>query len=305
MKRILFRMRIVALVLLVALCLPLFACGETADVTFGTLGDKTARAPFDGQRVELLGYFVTNTPSGGDFVYITSRPYERTSLTSDKTAVIPVYPKKMSSVTFTTKAVRVVGRLELAASEPFVTEVGYAFSLRIVDATVETVTAAEMPSEQALWQQIAASGFINNMMDAFNYVHFACAWNTYSGKNSDGSQFYLSPSQAESFIKDVGKQYYYGYSYGYFDRLIETAQDFDDEETDKLASLLAELRMLAADGLASLDGGNYTQGNVEAEDILNGFVGYKYTVNNAEELIDTYEALYERFTEWFGAWELP
>jgi len=305
MKTVLFRMRIVAFVLLVALCVPLFSCATAQTVTFGTLGDKTDRVSLDGERVELFGYLVTNTPTDGGFVYITSRPYERISLSSDKTDVIPVYTKNTSGVASMTKAVRVVGRLEIASSEPFVTEVGYVFTVRIVDATVETASASALPAEGALWQQIAASGFINNMMDAFNYVHFVCAWNTYSGKNDDGTQFYLSPSQAEYFIKTEHEQYYYGYNYGYFDRLRETARSFGDEETAGLASLLTELQALAEEGLASLDGGNYTQGDVEAADILDGFVGYKYSVNNAEELIATYEELYEEFTEWLGVWELP
>ena len=305
MKPRMFWVRLCLFLLLASLVLAAVACGGGEELSFATLSDSEARLAVDGERVSLLCYLVTNSPTDGELLYVTSRPYERLLLSSDKSCVLPVYLRRAGSVRMTTQIVRVSGRLELSGGEPFVTEVGYAFSVRLTDATVEAVDGGDLPASVAPWQDIAASDFVNNMMDALNYVHFTCAWNTYSGKNDDGTQFYLEPAHAESFIKDARKQYHYGYSDGYFDRLRATARSFSSDKCDELVALLDGLQALAARGLASLDGGNYSQESVGAEDILDGFVGYKYTVNDAQELIEDYEELYGDFTAWLGLWELP
>lgn len=296
--------------LLIVACLLSVSCHvseeDATPIDFRTYQTYEDWQGADGETVVIRGYMATATAAGDVFFQLVNAPYTRRPTAGENSFFIDVYPARGETVTAVpTAAIKVVGRVELAPQDkPFVDELGYESYVRLVDATYAILSAEELTGDAAVWRTVAASGLINNVMDAFNYAHFVCAWTEYTGKNSDGTQFYLYPEDARAFITEEGGQYYYGYSDGYFDRLSGRAIDLDAQVCAELSDILTKLGELSAEGLASLNGNNYTQVALSGEDILSGFVGHAYVLNDAEELMEEYEALFARLNDWLARFAL-
>ncbi len=300
------------LCLLLVLCLlPLVpSCGireeDATPIDFRSYQSYEQWSTLDGEAVVIRGYMATADVPFSPMFQLVNTPYTRRPSAGEDSFFVDVYLKDtedFSSVS--TAPVKVVGRLELAPQgSPFVDELGYESYVRIVDATYAPLSAEELTGDVAVWCAIAADGLINNVMDAFNYAHFACAWGEYTGRTAQGAPFYLQPEDARASMLTPGGQYYYGYSQGYFDRLRTRASALDAGVCEELVQVLRELEELCASAIASLQGNNYTQKPLSAQDMLDGFVGYAYTLNDAEELLAEYEALYARLTTWLKRFAL-
>ena len=183
----------------------------------------------DGQTVTINGYMATSSPVDGSFIFLMNLPYQSCPFcvpnTSQLSNTVEIYPKKGESFTYTSQAIKVIGKLEVAENEnePFTDDYGYEFNFKIVDATYTIIKAEELSEDIALWQRIANTDVVNDIYKMYDYVNFLCSWNDYyinSYQDENGVTqpgYYLYPRDAESFIYTDGAQYNYGYKEGYFD----------------------------------------------------------------------------------------
>ena len=139
----------------------------------------------DGQTVTINGYMATSSPVDGSFMFLMNLPYQSCPFcvpnTSQLSNTIEIYPKEDESFSYTTQAIRVVGKLEVAAdeNEPFTDQYGYEFNFKITDATYTIIKSEELGEDIALWQKIADTDVVNDIYKMYDYVNFLCAWNTY------------------------------------------------------------------------------------------------------------------------------
>ncbi len=297
----LWAIRCLAALLLLCTLLCTVSCGEeAAAIDFRTYRTYEDWQGADGQQVSILGYMATADGAGQSVFQLVNAPYTHRPASDEQSFFLDVHLKSGTLTDLvTTAAIRVEGRVELApADAPFIDTFGYEIHVRLVDATYAAADADDLTGDAALWQTFAEKGLINNVMDAFNYAHFAVAWTDYTGKRADGSHTYLTPTEAEASITEPGGEYYFGYANTYFERLCSRAVAIDEVRGGELSDILQDLSELSDQGLASLRGGNYTQEPVTGEDILSGISGYRYALHGAEDFMETYDALYARLTDW-------
>ena len=215
-----------------------------------------------------------------------------------------------TAYSITNQAVQVVGTLEVAPdkNKPFTDMYGYQFSFKIVDATYTILKAEDLSEDMALWQKIANTDVINDVYSMYDYLHFLCAWNTYSVKSwtdADGNThtgYYLWASDAVGDITQDGAQWNYGYKEGYFDNLIAAVRAVDATAYEDLVQNIEAAKVLSEKALGELMAGNYTSEYKYVEEF--GTYDDIYTINKGEELMAEWTAIYTFFSDWLGAWEL-
>lgn len=315
--------KIISFVLTVILvCVSLVACTEDPDpskkeavkLSFKAASGYDYLKTLDGQTVTINGYMATSSPVDGSFMFLMNLPYQSCPFcvpnTSQLSNTMEIYPQKGESFSYTSQAIRVVGKLEVAENEdePFTDKYGYKFNFKIVDATYTIIKADEMGEDIALWQKIANTDVVNDIYAMYEYVNFLCAWNTYyinSYTNEKGelvSGRYLYPEDAEMFIYIDGAQYNYGYKEGYFDSIIAKIESVDKTAFADLVSNIRKAEALAIDALAELGNNNYTSEYKYVDKF--GVEDYVYTLNNGEELKSRMDEVYLEFSTWLGSWEM-
>lgn len=268
----------------------------------------------NGRTVTINGYMATSSPVDGSFMFLMNLPYQSCPFcvpnTSQLSNTMEIYPKDGDSFSYTSQAIKVVGRLEVAENEnePFTDKYGYEFNFKIVDATYTIIKAEELGADIALWQKIANSDVVNDIYKMYDYVNFLCAWNTYyvnGYTNENGEKvpgYYLYPSDAEKFIYTDGSQYNYGYKEGYFDSIIAKIEAVDKTAFADLVANIRKAEALAGDALSELANKNYTSEYKYVE--MFGASDYVFTLNNGEELQSRMEEIYSEFSTWLGSWEM-
>lgn len=312
------------LALLLTLCLlcgSLVACkDEPIDPSAATkLSFKSAASydylkSLDGQAVTINGYLATSSPADGSFIFLMNLPFQSCPFcvpnTTQLSNTMEVYPKKNEKFEYTTQAVKVVGRLEVAPSEdkPFTDEYGYQFNFKIVDATYTILKDDDLTEDLALWQKIASSGVVDEMYRMYEYLNFLCFWNTYtinSYTDSDGNLqpgYYLYASDAMNFIVKDGAQFNYGYKDGYFEGIIASIERVDPNAFEDLEQNVRDAKALADKAFQELVDGNYTKEYKYVDKF--GTYDYIYTITNAAALEAEMQTLYNAFSDWIGSWEL-
>ena len=287
---------------------------EAVKLSFKAASGYDYLKTLDGQTVTINGYMATSSPVDGSFIFLMNLPYQSCPFcvpnTSQLSNTVEIYPKKGESFSYTSQAIRVVGKLEVAANEnePFTDKYGYEFNFKIVDATYTIIKAEELGEDIALWQKIAGTDVVNDIYKMYDYVNFLCAWNTYyvnSSTNEKGEAvpgYYLYPSDAEKFIYNDGAQYNYGYKEGYFDSIIAKIESVDKTAFADLVANIRKAEALANDALAELENKNYTSEYKYVE--MFGTEDYVYTLNKGEELQSRMNEVYSEFSTWLGSWEM-
>ena len=268
----------------------------------------------DGQTVTINGYMATSSPVDGSFIFLMNLPYQSCPFcvpnTSQLSNTVEIYPKKGESFTYTSQAIKVIGRLEVAENEnePFTDDYGYEFNFKIVDATYTIIKAEELSEDIALWQRIANTDVVNDIYKMYDYVNFLCSWNDYyinSYQDENGVTqpgYYLYPEDAESFIYTDGAQYNYGYKEGYFDSIVAKIESVDKVAFADLVANVRKAEALAKDALAELENGNYTAEYKYVE--MFGKEDFVYKLNNGAELQSRMNEVYMEFSTWLGSWEM-
>ena len=268
----------------------------------------------DGQTVTINGYMATSSPVDGSFMFLMNLPYQSCPFcvpnTSQLSNTVEIYPKKGESFSYTSQAIRVIGKLEVTENEnePFTDKYGYEFNFKIVDATYTIIKAEELGEDIALWQKIANADVVNDIYKMYDYVNFLCAWNTYYVNNYTDANgvtqpgYFLYASDAENLIYKDGAQYNYGYKEGYFDSIVAKIESVDKTAFADLVANIRKAEALANDALAELENKNYTSEYKYVEKF--GNEDYVYTLNKGEELQARMNEVYSEFSTWLGSWEM-
>lgn len=317
MKKAWFRLFLFCLC--ATLLLPLVGCGSTKTAETTKLSFKSAASyedlkALDGKTVTINGYMATSSPVDGGYIFLMNLPYQSCPFcvpnTSQLSNTMAVYAPKGDAFTYTTQAIKVVGKLMVAESEskPFTDNYGYEFSFKIVDATYTILKDEDLSADMALWQKVAESGIVEELYKMYDYVNFVCAWNTYfvnSYVNESGEKvpgYYLYPADALNYLtKDKG-QWNYGYKEGYFDSLIAKVQALNPTAFADLVANIGKAKSLAEKALGELEAGNYTYEVQYVEKF--GTEDKVYTLNKGEVLAAEMEALYKEFSLWLSSWEM-
>ncbi len=315
--------KILSVILGVIFCFSFISCdkkestlsaGEATKLSFKSAAGYEYLKTLDGQIVTISGYMATSSPVDGSFMFLMNLPYQSCPFcvpnTSQLSNTVEVYPKKGESFSYTTQAIKVVGKLEVAESEdaPFTDKFGYQFNYKIVDATYTIVRSEDLSADLALWQKIAESDVISDVYAMYDYVKFLCAWNTYfinSYTNENGELekgYYLYPSDALYLIKTEKAQYNYGYKERYFENIIAKIQAVDETAFEDLTENVEKAKALAEKALGELENGNYTYTYqyVEKFDTYDNV----YSLNLGNELTAEMNEIYLDFSNWLGSWEM-
>ena len=318
------KINIIRIVTMALLCAVLLAasvgCNKSGgDGTVTKLSFKAASGydylkTLDGQQVSINGYMATSSPVDGSFMFLMNMPYQSCPFcipnTTELSNTMEIYPKSGDSFAYTAQAIKVVGKLVVAASKdkPFTDKYGYQFNFKIVDAEYTIMKAEEMSSDMALWQKIAESDVVNDIYKMYDYVNFLCAWNTYtvnSYTNADGETvpgYYLYPSDAEKYLYNDGAQFNYGYKDGYFDAIVKKIESVDKEAFGDLVANVRKAEALAKKALAELENKQYTYEYKYVEQF--GQSDYVYTLNIGDQLRAEMDVAYMEFSNWLGSWEM-
>ena len=315
----------VMLLLCASFLLGMTACGESENAT--KLSFKSATSyeelkKLDGEMVTINGYMATSSPVDGGYLFLMNLPYQSCPFcvpnTSQLSNTMAVYAKEGAAFEYTGQAIKVTGKLVVAEYEdqPFTDKYGYEFNFKIVDASYTVLTDAELTASMALWQKVADSGLMDQMYQMYDYLNFVCKWNTYyvnSYVNGEGQLvpgYYLWPSDAERYLKADGSaeyngyvgQFHYGYQEGYFESLIQQIESLGMAETDLLVQNVRDAQSLAERALRELEEGNYTaeQQYIQKFDTTD----WVYTLNNGEELSQSWDAVYSVFERWLASLEM-
>lgn len=268
----------------------------------------------DGTTVTISGYMATSSPVDGSFMFLMNLPYQNCPFcvpnTSQLSNTMEVYPAKGDAFAYTTQAIQVVGRLEVAESEdkPFTDKYGYEFCCKIVDATYTIIKAEDLSDDMALWQKIAATDVINDIYKMYDYVNFLCAWPTYyvnSYTNAEGvlvPGYYLYASDAENYVYKDGAQYNYGYRTGYFETIIAKIESVDPTAFADLVANIRKAEALAEKALNELENKNYTSEYKYVE--MFGKEDHVFKLNMGDQLVAEMNEIYMEFSNWLGSWEM-
>ena len=268
----------------------------------------------DGKLVTISGYMATSSPVDGSFMFLMNLPYQSCPFcvpnTKQLSNTMEIYPKKGEAFSYTTQAIQVIGRLEVAESEdkPFTDKYGYKFCCKIVDATYTIIKAEDLSEDMALWQKIASSNVVSDIYKMYDYVNFLCAWDNYfrnaytdeNGKTIPG--YYLYASDAKYCIYTDGAEYNYGYKDGYFDSIVAKIESVDKTAFADLVANIRKAEALAEKALSELENGNYTYEYKYVEKF--GQEDFVYTLTKGEELVAEMQSVYTEFSDWLGNWEM-
>lgn len=308
------------MLLIALLLLSFIGCDKGVDASNATkLSFKSAASyedlkALDGKTVTINGYMATSSPVDGGYIFLMNLPYQSCPFcvpnTSQLSNTMAVYAPKGDAFTYTTQAIKVVGKLVVAENEnkPFTDNYGYEFNFKIVDASYTILKDDELSADMALWQKIANSDVISEIYAMYDYVNFVCAWNTYyvnSYVNESGATvpgYYLYPADALGYLTRENAQWNYGYRDGYFDGLIQKVEAVDPTAFADLVSNIRKAEALAKKALGELEAGNYTYEVKYVEQF--GTEDKVYTLNKGEELASEMEALYKEFSLWLSGWEM-
>ena len=315
--------KFISIILILATLLSvLVSCGkkdepspdEAVRLSFKAASGYDYLKSIDGQTVTISGYMATSSPVDGSFMFLMNLPYQSCPFcvpnTSQLSNTMEIYPKKGESFSYTSQAIRVVGKLMVSESEdePFTDKYGYEFCCKIVDATYTIISSEDLSDDMALWQRIASSDVVNDIYKMYDYVNFLCAWNTYyvnSYTDENGTVhpgYYLWPSDAERLIYNDGAQYNYGYKEGYFDSIVAKIESVDKAAFANLVDNVRKAETLAKDALAELENQNYTYEYKYVE--MFGASDNVYTLTKGAELSARMNQVYTEFSNWLGSWEM-
>lgn len=106
--------------------LSLASCGskDTGDPTklsFKSALEYSYLKTLNDKQVTINGYLATSSPADGSFIFLMNMPFQSCPFckpnTSQLSNTMEVYPKRGQKFSYTTQAVNVVGKLEVASDE--------------------------------------------------------------------------------------------------------------------------------------------------------------------------------------------
>ena len=150
------------------------ANGEVVSLSFKQAAGYEYLKKLNGATVSINGYMATSSPADGSFIFLMNMPFQSCPFcvpnTSQLANTMEVYPKKGNTFTYTTQAIRVVGKLVVADNpdKPFTDLYGYQFSFKIMDASYVILKDTDLSEEMQLWQKLSESELINEIYSMYN-----------------------------------------------------------------------------------------------------------------------------------------
>ncbi len=299
--------------------LSLASCGskDTGDPTklsFKSALEYSYLKTLNDKQVTINGYLATSSPADGSFIFLMNMPFQSCPFckpnTSQLSNTMEVYPKRGQKFSYTTQAVKVVGKLEVASDEskPFTDPYGYEFNFKIVDAEFSVLKDDEISAELALWQKLSSTSILNEVNSMYEYLNFLCAWpgyfvDSYTDKNGNTQPgYFLYAEDAKRSITEDGAQFNYGYQDGYFDNIIARIKEIDPEAFGDLVANIEKAKTLAERALNALMNGEYTSELTKVEKF--GTEDWVYTLNDGKEFESIMDELYTEYSGWLAGWEL-
>ena len=287
---------------------------EVTKLSFKSAASYEYLKGLNGKQVSINGYLATSSPADGSFIFLMNLPYQSCPFckpnTSQLSNTMEVYPKSGKKFDYTTQAVKVVGRLQVAENEdqPFSDLYGYEFNFKITDAEYTILKDSELTAEIALWQKIADSGVINEIYAMYDYLNFVTCWPSYFVNNMTDENgntvpgYYLYASDALQCLQKEDSQWSYGYKEGYFDNIVKDIEKLDATAFSSLVANVRKAEALAKKAVQELLDENYTYEYKYVEKFNNE--DYVFTLNKGEELSKENDELYYEFADWLGTWEM-
>ncbi len=298
--------RIFALLLALALSVTASGCSnkdvtvETTKLSFLSAVDISTIQALNGKPVSIVGYMATVSPVSGKFMYLLNLPYQSCPFcvpnSTQLANTMAVYAPEGKTFSYTEQAIQVSGTMEVG---DYTDEYGYVYNYRIVDASYEIIDLSTVSAQYELWMSIASDGVVGDLTKMFDYLYFVCQWTEYTSTmtGDDGSTitYYLYPGDADNYLKDDGPYGYASYrASDYFDNLITRVNGISSTELTDLVQIIEDAHALEQYAVSELQAGNYTYD--EFAD--------KYTLNDSQNLADQFNALYLRYSQWLGKWEV-
>ncbi len=295
-----------ALLLAAILAVSLAGCsgktdtGEPTKLSFLDAVDISAIKALDGKNVTIVGYMATVSPVSGKFMYLLNLPYQSCPFcvpnSTQLANTMAVYAPEGKTFGYTEQAIQVTGKMEVG---DYTDEYGYVYNYRIVDASYQEVDLSTVSAQYALWMSIASDGVVGELTKMLDYLNFVCDWTEYTSTmtGEDGSTitYYLYPGDAENYLKDDGPYGFAAYRVDdYFDNLIARVNGISPTELTDLVQIIKDAQTLEQYALSELAAGHYT---LDA-------LADKYTLEDAQNLTDQFAALYMRYSQWLGKWEV-
>ncbi len=293
---------------------PAAGTAEPVRLSFKAASTYEELKKINNTQVTINGYLATSSPADGSFIFLMNMPYQNCPFcvpnTSQLSNTMEVYPKKGEKFSYTTQAVRVTGKLEVAPGETefFTDPYGYEFNFRIVDADYSIIRDSEMSEEIAAWQKIANSGVINTIYSMYDYVNFTVSWPEYfvnSFQDAEGEThpgYYLYAADAIHYMTEDGSQWNYGYQRDYFSGIVATLKSMNLKALDPLIANVEKAEKLARKAEQELMDGHYSNTYQHVEKF--GTEDYIFTLDNGPALQEEMDALYYEFSEWLATWEV-
>ena len=314
--------KILALImLLLAAAVLLSACGagqadngEVKKLSFKASSSYDDLKAFNNTRVTINGYLATSSPADGSFIFLMNMPYQSCPFcvpnTSQLSNTIEVYPKNGQKFSFTSQAVRVTGKLEVAptVNDFFTDPYGYQFNFRIADAEYAILKDSDLSAEMAAWQKIANSGIVDALYNMYDYVNFTVDWPNYkvnSYEDADGNWvtgFYLYPEDALGFLTHEESQFSYGHQENYFTAIQKVLESLNVDAVKPLVENVKKAEALSRKAEQELLNGHYTEQLQYVEEF--GQEDHIFTLNNGEAMQKEMDALYTEFADWLASWEV-
>lgn len=300
------RKRLLALFLAAALAAVLTGCsgksdaGEPTKLSFLAAVDISTIESLNGKPVSIIGYMATVSPVSGKFMYLVNLPYQSCPFcvpnSTQLANTMAVYAPEGKTFTYTEQAIQVTGTMEVG---DYTDEYGYVYNYRIVDASYEIVDLSTVSEQYALWMSIASDGVVGDLTKMFDYLYFVCQWTEYTSTmtGDDGSTitYYLYPGDAQNYLNDDGPYGFASYrASDYFDNLIARVNAISSTELTDLVQIIQDAHTLEKYAVSELEAGNYAYD--EFAD--------KYTLNDSQNLADQFNALYLRYSQWLGKWQV-
>lgn len=257
--------KIISLALICSFILVFPACKKVdysnpTKISFKEALDYEYLKTLDGTPVTINGYMAdAETPLDGSYIYLMNLPYQNCPFclpnTNELSNTMAVYAASGKKLEFTTQAIRVTGILEVSSSKNdyFTDFYGYEFNFKIVDAYYDVIDGSEF-GESSLFNELAKSGFMEDLNKMYEYLHFTTYWYEYTMEFQEGKD-YLYDTDAYQFITSEGSQFNYGYKDGYFDSLRASVYSISETGLEGVIALIDEAEALSDDAVLALKSG--------------------------------------------------
>ena len=175
MKKKILALSLICMIILTSL----IGCSNNSDeqtyrIRFKNLVNLSDIQKYNGKEVEAVGFLSPISPVDGSFAYLMNMPYQTCPYCAPEdgkiTNTLSIFPKNGSKIEYTESAVIVKGTLKI---EEYTDAYGYTYDCRLVDVTVTTANENDLGEKIAIYNQIAETGVLSNILNVLTMVDYS------------------------------------------------------------------------------------------------------------------------------------